>query len=115
MLTILTQTDSRAEAIMHMLTGPLAAERRIGAMPPRFPLIGADWIPAPKLAELASTCRAFKRPDGFNSRSVRQLVHRTLNRLEEAGEVETKMAMGMRGPVRMVRKRRLKVIAGGRQ
>jgi hypothetical protein len=82
-----------------------------------------DWMPVSEMVRRARTLRrirhgelyrrgtidafkAFQGPDGSNVAlsSLRKLVHRTLDRLEAVGSVETDLREGTRGPERFARK-----------
>ena len=77
-----------------------------------------DWMPVSEMVRRARTVRrirsgeiyrkgtieAFKAFINVSLSSLRKLVHRTLDRLEAVGSVETDLRQGTRGPERFARK-----------
>jgi hypothetical protein len=95
----------REEAIMGMLTMDWQDDWQ-------------DWFPVSELVQQACTWRSFRCGDVVRSlrkaflcpngapatpSSLRRLVHRTVDKLEDLGFVETMLGKGMRGTVRYVR------------
>jgi hypothetical protein len=77
---------TRAEALRHMLAG-------------------RGWCPVPALIEDAKRCEAFRTARGHSLKrsSLRKIVHRELDRLEDEGKIESDLRPGDRSPVRFVR------------
>jgi hypothetical protein len=109
---MLSNSNDRKDAIIRMLAGADAPPARRGIQPPPpTPPSGSAWIggwtAVSALVERAQTIAAFRRPDGWSVRrdSLRRLVHRTLRRLQEQGEIEIEMGWGKRGQVAFARLR----------
>ena len=106
---MLSNSNDRKDAILMMLAGADAPPPRRGCRPlpqARSPS-GDGWTAVPALVERAKTIAAFGGPYQLSvkHRSLRPLVHRTLRRLQEQGEIEIAMGVGTRGPVAFARLR----------
>ena len=102
---MLSNSNDRKDAILRMLAGADAPPR--GWQPPGpSPPSGNGWTAVPALVKRAETIRAFRGPCGWSVKtggSLRRLVHRTLRRLQEQGEIEIEMGVGVHGLVAFAR------------
>ena len=97
----MTNTPSRAEAILRILADPPRKTVPGGGNMTMPKYIFSGWVPVWALVEQSIDCAAFRR---LGHDSVRRLVHRTLDRLEKDGLVKTEVWRGdERGPVRFAR------------
>lgn len=87
-LNMMQTTNRREEAILSMLVYACTFHRRS--------------MSVSELVTMAPYSRAFRRPDGYPLRNLRDAVHVTLDALEQQGMVETEQRAGARGQVRWV-------------
>jgi hypothetical protein len=95
-------TSKRDDAVLGMLrtlSKPLVYQA--GMQSP--PLKG--WLPVSALVKEAEHCHAFRRPDGYSLRNLRNAVHLVLKTLKDSGQIETMQQPGPRGMVMYVRER----------
>jgi hypothetical protein len=91
-------TSERDEAILQMLVTPIVKEVRGRIISP-YEIYGPGWTPVAALVREAKHCNAFLTPRGQQQRNLRQIVHRTVNRLKQRGAVKTMLKGGHYGPV----------------
>jgi hypothetical protein len=89
--------NTREEAILRMLVTPSVTDVREGASIYRS--YGLGWTPVAALVREAQHCNAFLTPRGQQQRNLRQIVHRTVNRLKRCGAIKTMLKGGHYGPV----------------
>jgi hypothetical protein len=101
---MVSNSHDRKDVILTILADANLLPRPRGVLPRRSrPPSGSGWTAVPVLVQWAKTSAAFRRPDGWSLRNLRDAVHCTLERLEADGEIEKVLCPGARGLVGFVR------------